>query len=78
MKLGKTYHEKYKEEQEYLASLYQKKFTSFAWFPTKMEDGRWVWLETYEWSYNINKHYATYSWTFSEYYKTKKALEKNK
>lgn len=54
MKFGKTYHEKYKEEQNYLSSLHQMRFTSFAYLPTKMGNGRWVWLENYHWKYNIS------------------------
>ena len=47
MRLGKTYLDRFKEDQKHLESLYQKKFTSFAWFPTRMDDGQWVWLEDY-------------------------------
>lgn len=78
MRFGKTYTDRHKEDQKHLESLYQKRFTSFAWFPTRMCDGQWVWLEDYTWTYDIACIGSCYIWLNSEYGKTKRVLKENK
>ena len=61
MIFGKTYSERYKEDQERLKELHGKWFYSFAWLPTEMSNGEWVWLEKYQWRYDISKNkWGTY------------------
>ena len=55
MIFGKTANEKYEEKQSKLKSLYKEEFTTFAWIPTQVWDGRFIWLQSYKYSYLIHK-----------------------
>lgn len=51
--MEKTFEEERKERQELLAYNFQRWHTAFAWFPTQMYSGEWVWLEKYQWRLDI-------------------------
>jgi hypothetical protein len=53
MKWGKTKEQKFKEYQEYLAKVYTSGVIKFAWLPTRLENGRWCWLEKFKADLNI-------------------------
>lgn len=53
MIFGKTWQQKQEEEQAYLRSI-QDGVKWFAWYPVRLENGSWVWLE---W---VKLHYGVY------------------
>lgn len=68
MLFGKTYKQKEEAEQARLKSLYNVRKKTFAWLPTKLQDGRSVWLRTVWVAYPVTKCYDgeyLYKW-FSE------------
>ena len=55
MIFGKTYEEKHAQKQAWLRA--RKKETDwFAWFPVKVYDGRWVWLQTIKVNWCISEY----------------------
>jgi len=53
MRWGEDRQAKQALEQEYLKSI-KNGVIWFAWYPVRLHDGRWVWLE------RITKHYDVY------------------
>ena len=63
MTFGKTDEEVGIAKQKKLAALYDKEFKAFAWLPTKLGNGSYIWLEDYQYTYYIYKEqYSNQYW----------------
>lgn len=77
MRFGKSDQDKWEENQRRLADMYGKWFTKFAFLPTRMDDGVWVFWEEYEWEYSIKAFYNHYLDEYT-YHDRKKIVKKVK
>lgn len=59
MILGKTKEQKYKEFREWREKETGTEHTSFAYFPIRLNDGRWVFLRKYKWKYDFSDNWFT-------------------
>ena len=55
MIFGKTYGQKREAELKWLEERYKKRVREFAWFPRRVNDGRYVWLAPVWVDYGICK-----------------------